>query len=65
MISKKTDLNRRQFVDLAASSFLGVSSGSVLAAKAGQPNNPRIGPAKQMIYLFMGGGMSHIDTFEY
>ena len=64
MISKKTDLNRRQFVDLAASSFLGVSTGSVLAAKAGQSKIPRIGPAKQMIYLFMGGGMSHIDTFD-
>ena len=65
MISQKSDLNRRRFVELAAGSFLGVSTGNVLAV-AGDKSTiaPRIGPAKQLIYLFMAGGMSHIDTFD-
>lgn len=64
MISQKSDLNRRRFVELAAGSFLGVSAGHTLAATGGPAPAPRVGPAKQLIYLFMAGGMSHIDTFD-
>ena len=64
MISQNSDLNRRRFVELAAGSFLGVSAGGALAATGGPAPSPRIGPAKQLIYLFMAGGMSHIDTFD-
>ncbi|MEO0414185.1 MAG: DUF1501 domain-containing protein, partial [Verrucomicrobiota bacterium] len=65
MISK-TDLNRRRFIELAAGSFLGVhASGHVIGA-AGDKSDiaPREKPAQQLIYLFMAGGMSHIDTFD-
>ena len=62
---KKTDLNRRRFLELAAGSFLGVSTNSVFGAAGDKsPIPPRVGPAKQLIYLYMAGGMSHIDTFD-
>lgn len=72
MNSLKNDFDRRRFVQLAASSFLGVSVGSSLGFSAGealaetdeQEPTPRSKPAKQLIYLFMAGGMSHIDTFD-
>ncbi|MEE2935880.1 MAG: DUF1501 domain-containing protein [Planctomycetota bacterium] len=72
MFSKKTDIDRRRFVELAASSFLGVSAGSSLGFEAGNllaesdgPSlTPHSKPAKQLVYLFMAGGMSHIDTFD-
>ena len=69
---RKTDFDRRRFVELAASSFLGVSAsssvsfnaGEVLGESTGPALIPRHKPAKQLIYLFMAGGMSHIDTFD-
>ena len=60
-----TELERRRFLQLAAGSFLGVSTDSLFAA-AGDTSAlaPREKPAKQLIYLYMAGGMSHIDTFD-
>ena len=62
---KQTDFNRRRFLELAAGSFLGVTASNTFGA-AGDKSSiaPRIGPAKQLIYLYMAGGMSHIDTFD-
>ena len=59
----KNDFDRRRFVQLAASSFLGVNVGSALGFDAGevlaesdeQGPAPRNKPAKQLIYLFMAG----------
>ena len=62
---KPSDFNRRRFLELAAGSFLGVTARDTFGAagdKSAIP--PRIGPAKQLIYLYMAGGMSHIDTFD-
>ena len=61
----RSDFNRRRFLELAAGSFLGVSTNSLFAA-AGDKSliAPREKPAKQLIYLYMSGGMSHIDTFD-
>ena len=61
----RSDFNRRRFLELAAGSFLGVSTNSLFAA-AGDKSliAPREKPAKQLIYLYMAGGMSHIDTFD-
>lgn len=64
MIPNQSDFNRRRFVQLAASSFLGVSASGLLAGTRDSAHSPRSKPAKQLIYLFMGGGMSHIDTFD-
>ena len=61
----KTDYNRRRFIELAAGSFLGVSASNSFGAAGGKNSFPLpTDPAKQLIYLYMEGGMSHIDTFD-
>lgn len=64
MNNLKNDFNRRRFVQLAASGFLGVRATGLLAEDIDTAPAPRSKPAKQLIYLFMAGGMSHIDTFD-
>ena len=61
----KSDFNRRRFLELAAGSFLGVTAHHSFGA-AGEKNTiaQLADPAKQLIYLYMEGGMSHIDTFD-
>ena len=64
-----TDLSRRHFVGRAAKSFLGVSAlsalpDSVLSAGAGASPLKQVATAKRVIYLYMNGGMSHLDTFD-
>src|SRR5580693_6606716 len=53
-------VTRRGFFFQAGGGFLGVALGALLA-KGGQPRTPR---AKSVIFLFMCGGVSHIDTFD-
>lgn len=65
-------IGRRRFVQGAARSFLGLgllSAASPLAKGAGitagiPVSKPSGGQAKSVIYLYMAGGMSHIDTFD-
>ncbi|MDQ1473170.1 MAG: hypothetical protein QOJ99_4650 [Bryobacterales bacterium] len=57
---------RRRFLFQTAGGFLGAALGSLWAdenrlAEARLPDPPR---AKSVIYLFMCGGVSHIDTFD-
>ncbi len=64
-----TDLSRRHFLDRAAKSFLGVSALSALprlsgAAGAGASAARQVATAKRVVYLYMAGGMSHLDTFD-
>ncbi|MEM9481009.1 MAG: DUF1501 domain-containing protein, partial [Verrucomicrobiota bacterium] len=61
--------SRRRFMSATAKTFLGVGAmGSVSrAAAASGPglNLPlKEKPANHVIYLYMGGGMTHIDTFD-
>ena len=65
------ELNRRRFVSLAAKSFLGVSilpwaSHSSLSGAGLGLNRPlnHAPKAKNVIYLYMSGGMTHLDTFD-
>jgi hypothetical protein len=57
-------LSRRRFFFEASGGFLGVALGSLLA----KGDSPRPGSptprAKSVIFLFMCGGVSHIDTFD-
>ncbi|MBX7210680.1 MAG: DUF1501 domain-containing protein [Verrucomicrobiaceae bacterium] len=57
---------RREFMLRTAKTALGVSlipvGSSLRAATGGE--GPGFGKAKAVIYLFMEGGMSHIDTFD-
>src|ERR1700748_3430299 len=59
-------IGRRRFFLQTAGGFLGTALGSLWAdegnlAGARLPGTPR---AKSVIYLFMCGGVSHIDTFD-
>jgi hypothetical protein len=61
-------ISRRSFLYRAGGGFLGVALGG-LFADAGEIADASIGPhfrprAKSVIFLFMCGGVSHIDTFD-
>lgn len=61
------ELTRRQFVSNAARAYLGVHLFPMLGgtlASAAAPGAVQGGKAKSVIYLFMSGGMSHVDTFD-
>lgn len=70
-INKSDELERRRFISLAAKGLLGVSIlpwvGSLPLKGAGLGLNRPLNhapKAKNVIYLYMSGGMSHIDTFD-
>ena len=58
-----TDLSRRAFVERFVKTFMGVSLLPGLGAlrAAGTPPRAR---AKSVIFLYLRGGLSHIDTFD-
>ena len=63
-----SDPSRRQFVLGIAKSCLGVSVLPLLDSKAsaafeGSSKAKQIPTARNVIYLYMSGGMSHLDTF--
>ncbi len=67
ILRKLDEPSRRDFIRYAARAFLGVSllpiGGAAIAL--GTPAEQRgKAKAKSIIYLFMQGGMSHIDTFD-
>lgn len=62
---------RRTFISDAAQAMLGVScAGGLMSNRAMQPvaqaaeNSATPGKAKSVIYLYMSGAMSHLDTFD-
>ncbi len=63
-----TSQSRRHFMASAARSMLGVSfatyGASVVSAADAVAVKKAAGAAKHIIYLFMDGAMSHIDTFD-
>ena len=61
---KMDELTRRDFITNAAKSCLGVSA--ILGAQdlLGVQNKSHIPTAKSVIFLYMAGGMTHIDTFD-
>jgi hypothetical protein len=64
---KADELTRRQFVTNAARAYLGVHLFPLLGgtlASAAPEAALKGGTAKSVIYLYMSGGMSHIDTFD-
>lgn len=74
----RNDANRRAFIRGAARSLLGVGTLPMLAdvawaadaqkpssKLAGQEPNPRNpNPCKSVIYVYLAGGMSHLDSFD-
>ena len=62
----QTELSRRAFLGQSAGGLGGVALGSLLTSGAAAAGNaPHFTPkAKRVIYLFMSGGPSHVDTFD-
>src|SRR5438445_6308689 len=66
---KANELSRREFVLNAAKTCLGVSVLGGFAGRAGavpfegSSKAKQFATAKNVIYLYMSGGMSHLDTF--
>ncbi|MFZ9933452.1 MAG: DUF1501 domain-containing protein [Chthoniobacterales bacterium] len=70
-ICQADELTRRHFMGLAARSMLGVrvlpilgGMTSLLSAAHGAQQTGAGAKASSVIYLFMSGGMSHLDTFD-
>ena len=68
-VNKVDEWSRRRFMEGTAKSLLGVGalgmasrSNAALGPNLGLPE--RVGAAKHIIYLYMGGGMTHLDTFD-
>lgn len=58
----RDDLSRRSFLEQFSKTFLGVSVlGMTPHARAAEGPTPR---ARSVIYIYMRGGLSHIDTFD-
>src|SRR5690606_24790583 len=60
-------LHRRSFMERVAETFLGVSVVPVLGSVARAADEDAAatgGKARQVIYLFLKGGLSHLDTFD-
>ena len=62
LVSRIDRIGRRQLLLGAAQTALGVGLLPSLVRTASA--DPSTGKAKRLIYLFMAGGMSHIDTFD-
>ena len=63
--SNLDDLSRRRFMASVAKSCLGVSVMPMIGSMASAASMPpAAGKAKHLIYLFMQGAMSHLDTFD-
>ncbi|MEM8955921.1 MAG: DUF1501 domain-containing protein [Verrucomicrobiota bacterium] len=69
-LNKHDELSRRGFISNAAKTFLGVGllpaahQSNALAAGAGASIHKQVPTAKNVIYLYMDGGMSHLDTLD-
>lgn len=66
---KADELGRRQFLINSAHTYLGVSVAPMLGAGltsslGAQDTDGRSKTAESVIFLNMGGGMSHLDTFD-
>lgn len=67
LLSKSDDLTRRRFAQGAASTFLGVGmlpATNLFGAGEDAATAKQIATAKRVIYLYMSGGMTHLDTFD-
>ena len=64
---KPDEFTRRQFLSNAARTYLGVHLFPMVGvgiAEAAPASAAQVAKAKHVIYLYMSGGMSHIDTFD-
>lgn len=62
--SQMDALSRRHLLAMAARAALGVGMVPAIGSLASAAPVVRKGKAKRLIYLYMAGGMSHLDTFD-
>lgn len=66
-LKKLDDLSRRKFLNYSARALLGVglasATGAPLWGSLTGPTSPRP-TARNVIYIYLAGGMSHLDTFD-
>lgn len=60
----KDEPTRRRFIAHAASSLLGVGLLPAFMSQRARADDAKGGTAKNVIYLYMDGGMSHIDSWD-
>jgi hypothetical protein len=63
-LQKLDELSRRKFIQYSAKALLGVGLSSVGQTPVWAANVVRKATAKNVIYIYLAGGMSHIDTFD-
>ncbi len=66
-LNRTDELTRRQFMLNAARAYLGVHLFPMLGSSVASAAPAAVGAggkAKYVIYLYMSGGMSHLDTFD-
>jgi hypothetical protein len=68
-LNKLSQTSRRDFMMRTAQATLGVTVMPALSLKAAEavksgPGTPGFGKAKNVIFLWMSGGMTHIDTWD-
>jgi hypothetical protein len=62
--NRMNELDRRRFMSQAAKFYLGVNLFPMLGSSVGSAAEVSGAKAKRVIYLYMSGGMSHLDTFD-
>lgn len=69
LLNQSDEISRRRFAQTAASSMLGVGllpvlSENAFGAGADAATARQVATAKRVIYLYMNGGMTHMDTLD-
>ena len=67
-LNQLDEVSRRGFATYAAKAFLGVGllpvAGATALGKESKSSKKKQGTAKNVIYLYMSGGMTHMDTLD-
>ncbi len=64
LLTQLDGLGRRRFLEYAAKAALGVSVLPAVERAVSAAPDAAGGKAKRLVYLFMSGGMTHLDTFD-
>lgn len=64
LVSQLNEIDRRSLIAASAKTALGVSLMPGLDSAIEAASTTKSGKAKRLVYLFMAGAMSHLDTFD-
>lgn len=63
-LNQLDELSRRKFIQYTAKAFLGLGMSAGMHNLLGAEQRLKMDSAKSLIYIYLDGGMSHIDTFD-